>query len=79
VARPGSRVRARQDVAEHPAFANGMSTTPGESPEDTVPWVNAVFEQPWWLEAVAPGRWDAWSCADSDVAPPAMHRRRFGR
>ncbi len=24
---------------------------------DDVPWVHTPFEQPWWLEAVAPGRW----------------------
>jgi hypothetical protein len=27
--------------------------------EDALPWVNAVYEQPWWLEAVAPGSWSA--------------------
>jgi hypothetical protein len=58
-----------------------MSTTPGESPEDTVPWVNAVFEQPWWLEAVAPGRWEAVVVRrDGDVVArlPYAKRRRFG-
>lgn len=24
---------------------------------ETIPYVNSVFEQPWWLETVAPGRW----------------------
>lgn len=27
--------------------------------KDSIPCVNSVFEQPWWLEAVAPGHWDA--------------------
>ena len=26
---------------------------------DEIPWVNSVFDQPWWLEALAPGRWSA--------------------
>lgn len=25
--------------------------------DDTTPYANSVFEQPWWLETVAPGRW----------------------
>ncbi len=25
---------------------------------DNIPYVNSFFEQPWWLEAVAPGQWD---------------------
>ncbi|MDA8388250.1 MAG: GNAT family N-acetyltransferase [Nitrospiraceae bacterium] len=24
---------------------------------DSVPYVNAIFQQPWWLDAVAPGQW----------------------
>jgi hypothetical protein len=31
---------------------------PADSARDAVPWVNSVFEQPWWLDAVAPGLWD---------------------
>ena len=26
---------------------------------DSITCVNSIFEQPWWLEAVAPGQWDA--------------------
>lgn len=26
---------------------------------DSINQVNSIFEQPWWLDAVAPGRWDA--------------------
>lgn len=25
---------------------------------DEIPQVNSIFQQPWWLEAVAPGQWD---------------------
>ena len=24
---------------------------------NTTPYANSVFEQPWWLDIVAPGRW----------------------
>ena len=24
----------------------------------TTPYANSLFEQPWWLDAVAPGQWD---------------------
>lgn len=27
--------------------------------ENTVCFTNSIFEEPWWLEAVAPGQWDA--------------------
>ena len=30
----------------------------GKEPSKTVPYVNSLFQQPWWLDAVAPGRWD---------------------
>lgn len=31
--------------------------TTGDQP-GLVPWAHRLFEQPWWLEAVAPGQWD---------------------
>jgi GNAT acetyltransferase-like protein len=31
--------------------------TTKDSRTDSIPWVNSVFEQPWWLESVAPGSW----------------------
>jgi hypothetical protein len=55
--------------------------TPGESPQDSIPWVNSVFEQPWWLEAVAPGRWGAVVARQGDqivARLPYTQRRRFG-
>ena len=24
---------------------------------ESIPWANTIFEQPWWLDAVAPGQW----------------------
>ena len=24
----------------------------------TTPYANSLFEQPWWLDAVAPGQWE---------------------
>jgi hypothetical protein len=55
--------------------------TPAESPEDSIPWVNSVFEQPWWLEAVAPGRWGEVVVRQGDhVAArlPYTQQRKFG-
>jgi hypothetical protein len=52
-----------------------------ESNSDSCPWVNSVFEQPWWLEAVAPGQWGAVVVRQGDgVAArlPFVLRRRYG-
>lgn len=27
--------------------------------KESIPYVNSIFEQPWWLDAVAPGQWSA--------------------
>lgn len=46
-----------------------------------VPWAHTPFEQPWWLEAVAPGRWgEVVVERDGDVAArlPYIVTRRFG-
>ena len=43
-------------MVEHPTVTSETLTTP-EGPSDSIPWVNSVFEQPWWLECVAPGAW----------------------
>ncbi len=48
---------------------------------DSCPWVNSVFEQPWWLEAVAPGEWGAVVVTQSErVAArlPYVMRQRYG-
>lgn len=52
----------------------------GNDPE-TLSTVNAVYEQPWWLEAVAPGAWAAVEVtSDSSVVArlPYVLRRRAG-
>jgi hypothetical protein len=49
--------------------------------EDELPWVNAVYEQPWWLDAVAPGSWSAVEVnRDGSVVArlPYVVRRRQG-
>ena len=55
--------------------------TPADSDQDSLPWVNSVFEQPWWLDAVAPGRWGAAEVRHGDTVAarlPYAVRRRFG-
>ena len=44
----------------------------------SIPWVNSVFEQPWWLDAVAPGPWSAAEVRRGDEVVarlPYMRRR----
>lgn len=38
-------------------MTTGTSTAVAASDIESLPWTNSIFEQPWWLEAVAPGRW----------------------
>jgi GNAT acetyltransferase-like protein len=48
---------------------------------DALPWVNSVFEQPWWLDAVAPGQWGEAVVRRGDEVVarlPYTHRRRLG-
>ena len=52
-----------------------------EPREETLPSVNSVFEQPWWLDTVAPGQWSAASVRRGDdvvARLPYMSRRRYG-
>jgi hypothetical protein len=54
----------------------GTEARPG-----TVPWVNSVFEQPWWLDCVAPGNWDVAEVRRGDEVVarlPYVLRRRLG-
>jgi hypothetical protein len=67
-------------VAEHPTFAPATLTRP-EPGGDAIPCVNSVFEQPWWLDAVAPGEWNAVTIdRDGEVIArlPYRRRRRLG-
>jgi hypothetical protein len=44
-------------VAGHPTLTPPAVTTTEQS-RGSVPWVNSIFEQPWWLDCVAPRAWD---------------------
>jgi Acetyltransferase (GNAT) domain len=48
---------------------------------DTVSCAHSLFEQPWWLDAVAPGAWDAAVVVrDGEIVGrlPYVRKRRFG-
>jgi hypothetical protein len=48
---------------------------------DEVPWSNALFDQPWWLDATAPGAWDEVVVRDGGTVVarlPYARRRRLG-
>lgn len=67
-------------MAEHPALTR-EAVIQEPSASDSSPWVNSVFEQPWWLEAVAPGQWGALEVRQGDMVVarlPYVRRRRFG-
>jgi hypothetical protein len=67
-------------VAEHPTFAPA-ALTPAAPGGDCIPCVNSVFEQPWWLESVAPGAWSAAVVRRGDEVVarlPYTRRRRLG-
>jgi GNAT acetyltransferase-like protein len=67
-------------VVEHPTLP-ATALMPVDSPDGSIPCVNSVFEQPWWLDSVAP---EAWSAAvvrrgENVVARlPYARRERFG-
>ena len=46
-----ARVRAHDEYRRHVTFARPSART-------------RVFQQPWWLDAVAPGRWDEVTCEE---------------
>jgi hypothetical protein len=67
-------------VAQHPAV-QAEALTPAKPPPDSIPWVNSIFEQPWWLDAVAPGRWGSVAVRHGDEVVgrmPYAWRRQFG-
>jgi hypothetical protein len=48
---------------------------------DTTPCAHSLFEQPWWLEALAPGAWDAATVVkDGEIVArlPFVRKRRLG-
>jgi hypothetical protein len=49
--------------------------------KDSIKEVNSIFEQPWWLDAVAPNAWDCLEIKENDhvVARwPMVKRKRLG-
>jgi hypothetical protein len=67
-------------MARHQALTDPAVTLAGPR-ADAIPWVNSVFEQPWWLDAVAPGQWGAAEVMRGDKVVarlPYMQRRRLG-
>lgn len=47
----------------------------------TVPWSNCLFDQPWWLDAVAPGAWDEVVLKDDSGVQarlPFVRKKRLG-
>jgi hypothetical protein len=67
-------------MAQHEPIVNEGPT--GRVPVDrTIPWVNSIFEQPWWLDCVAAGSWDAVEIRRGDEVVarlPFARRRRLG-
>ena len=48
---------------------------------DSITCVNSIFEQPWWLEAMAPGQWDAVEIMKDDkviARLPYVKQKRLG-
>ena len=67
-------------MVEHPTVTSETLTMP-ERPSDSIPSVNSVFEQPWWLECVAPGAWGEAVVRRGDEVVarlPYALRQRFG-
>jgi Acetyltransferase (GNAT) domain len=67
-------------VARHPVVAHAPLTSP-DARSDSIPWVNSIFEQPWWLDSVAPGRWTAAVVRRGDhvvARLPLVQRRKLG-
>jgi hypothetical protein len=67
-------------VAKHQTLAAAGLSQDGAR-EGSIPCANSVFEQPWWLDSVAPGAWDAAVVRRGDEVVarlPYVRRRRFG-
>lgn len=67
-------------MAGRPVAPHAPVTSPAP-PRDSVPWVNSIFEQPWWLDSVAPGCWTAAVVrTGNDVVArlPFVERRHLG-
>jgi hypothetical protein len=68
-------------MVEHQTLTREPTLTVDDPGTDSIPWVNSIFEQPWWLNAVAPGRWAAAEVRRGDKVVarlPYAQRRRLG-
>jgi lipid II:glycine glycyltransferase (peptidoglycan interpeptide bridge formation enzyme) len=66
-------VALKSDCASRALDAGGAS--------EVTPCAHSLFQQPWWLDAVAPGVWDAVVVVKNDEIVgrlPFMRKRRFG-
>jgi Acetyltransferase (GNAT) domain len=66
-------------MAEHQTLTR--EEVMAEPTGDSIPWANSVFEQPWWLDAVAPGQWGAAEVRRGGKVVarlPYVRRRRVG-
>jgi hypothetical protein len=66
-------------VAEHRTLEPAGLTN--VAPSDSIPWATSVFEQPWWLDSVAPGAWsEVVVRRGGEVVArlPYVRRRRLG-
>jgi GNAT acetyltransferase-like protein len=67
-------------MVEHQTLTHPAVTEP-EPSTDSIAQVNSIFEQPWWLDALAPGRWDAAVVRRGEKVVarlPYVRRRRLG-
>ena len=67
-------------MAEHRPRADSHVTA-ADPRAESAPGVNSVFEEPWWLDAVAPGAWAAAEVRRGDAVVarlPYFRRRRLG-
>ena len=49
--------------------------------KESIPYVNSIFEQPWWLDVVAPGQWGVAEITKNDkliARFPYVKRKHFG-
>jgi lipid II:glycine glycyltransferase (peptidoglycan interpeptide bridge formation enzyme) len=68
------------DFLEQPLRTDLNISTSGVG-SDVTHFASALFQQPWWLQAVAPGSWDAVvAVEDNEVVGrlPFVHKRRLG-
>jgi hypothetical protein len=64
-----------------PKWASAAEPTVAPQSRDAIACAHSLFEQPWWLDAVAPGAWDAATVTSNGEIIgrlPYVRMRRFG-